>query len=337
MLRPVHDVENVLSDAAFWTALVVAAIGTALVWVRLRRDEFEPGIAFVVLVSCCVGLREEHLLPACTRGRGRAPDARGVPDARCWTARPAGLAAPRRASCSERRFPMAGRFGCALVAAGAAVFGGLLAVAADRRAPRLVPALLACGALGVYLCVPDTEAPKALLGALLAAAVLGLEPRLRHRLGFAAVAGLVAWIAVYGGVGRSGSVVGGIASLGVVVLLPLVPRWSPTRWTVASDARRAGCTRRVRLEGCGVRGVGLVGARTRDPRARRGVGVARAATPSGAVTRRSPRCWRRPARSRTGHPCPPLPRPGARGSPARALVGSRRRVRMRRRAGPGSR
>ena len=43
MLRPVHDVENLLSDAGFWTAFVVAMIGTVLVWVRARRGGTSTG------------------------------------------------------------------------------------------------------------------------------------------------------------------------------------------------------------------------------------------------------------------------------------------------------
>jgi hypothetical protein len=38
--------------------------------------------------------------------------------------------------------------------------------------------------------------------------------------GFAALTGLFAWVAAYGGLGRSGAVVGGIACLGLVLLLP---------------------------------------------------------------------------------------------------------------------
>jgi len=82
--------------------------------------------------------------------------------------------------------------------------------------------LLAISAIGLYLCVPDTEAPKALLGALLAAAFVVRAGALQPTGGATAVAGLYVWIAGLGGVGRPGSVVGGIACLGVVLLLPLI-------------------------------------------------------------------------------------------------------------------
>ena len=108
-----------------------------------------------------------------------------------------------------------------------AVVGGLLVQDADRALPRPTPLLLAIGALGVYLCVPDTEAPKALLGALLAGAVIGLVPRLRASLGVTMVTGLFVWVVGVGGLGRPGSVVGGIACLGVLVLISVV-RWTAT-------------------------------------------------------------------------------------------------------------
>src|SRR6187399_3134275 len=62
MLRPVHDVENVLGDAGFWNALVVAGAGVAVVWFRVRQHRFEPGVALVVVVAALVGLREGRLL-----------------------------------------------------------------------------------------------------------------------------------------------------------------------------------------------------------------------------------------------------------------------------------
>src|SRR6478609_10009460 len=165
MLRPVHDVENALSDAAFWTALVVAAIGTALVWMRSRRDEFEPGVAFVVLVACCIGLREEHRLPpALVVGLVLLAFGECLARDRAWPVRLVALLPG--ALVLGASFPDGWPFWMRGVATGAALFGGLLGVDADRRAPRLVPALLAFSALGVYLCVPDTEAPKALLGSL---------------------------------------------------------------------------------------------------------------------------------------------------------------------------
>src|SRR5262245_19812486 len=57
MLRPVHDVERLVDDNAFWIAFAVAALGSALVWMRARRGRTEPGPAFVAVVAGLVGLR----------------------------------------------------------------------------------------------------------------------------------------------------------------------------------------------------------------------------------------------------------------------------------------
>jgi hypothetical protein len=226
MLRPVHDVENVLGDAGFWTAFVVAAVGTLVVWLRARRFEVEPGIWFVVVVATFAGLRAAHRLPDPLLGAVLVL-ALGEHLARDHSMRARTVALAPGAVVLGASVPEVWPAWIRIVAMIGALAGGVLGVDADRRAPRLVPLLLAVGAVGVYLCVPDTEAPKAMLGALLAAAVLGLEPRLRHRCGVAAVVGLFVWVSAYGGLGRAGSVVGALACLGVVLLIPIV-RWSTT-------------------------------------------------------------------------------------------------------------
>src|SRR5215207_6458494 len=224
MLRPVHDVENVLGDAGFWNALIVAAVGAAVVWLRLRQHHHDPGIAAVVTVAGLVGLRVNHVLEtqlvvtlallaaAEWAFRGRTMGVRLV----VFTVGAAAVSATLPSG-----WPGWSRVALILVV----VVGAVVGPAHDRLAPRLVPVLLAIGAAGVYLCVPDTEAPKALLGAALAACAIGLEPRLHAGLGLPAAVGLFAWVAAFGGVGRPGSIVGGLACLGVL-LLP-VPRWRP--------------------------------------------------------------------------------------------------------------
>jgi hypothetical protein len=225
----VHTVENVVNDAAFWAALVIAAAGVALVVVRARHRHHEPGVAIVVVLACLVGLRVEHRLPAplvvglallllgdwLTRDEsGWAPVVGSVPGALVIGA----------------ALPDGWPFWIRAVVVGSTIVGDGLVAHADQVAPRLVPALFAIGAVGVYLCVPDTEAPKALMGALLAGALVGLEPRIQATLGTTALTGLFVWTAGYGGLGRPGSVVGGVACLGVLLLVPLV------RWRAVSRA-----------------------------------------------------------------------------------------------------
>ena len=64
MLRPVHDLENVLDDAAFWVALVIGGIGVLVVWVRVRQGAREPGVAIALAIGCLAGLRVDQRLRA---------------------------------------------------------------------------------------------------------------------------------------------------------------------------------------------------------------------------------------------------------------------------------
>jgi hypothetical protein len=89
----------------------------------------------------------------------------------------------------------------------------------------LGPPLLAVTAGGVYATVPDTELVIPVLGALVTTALLG-GPRAWGRLGAAAGAPLAVlyWVAANDGLGRESSIVGAIGSLGLLLVVPLVPR-----------------------------------------------------------------------------------------------------------------
>jgi hypothetical protein len=92
------------------------------------------------------------------------------------------------------------------------------------RGPRGVPWLLfLISAVGVYLAVPDTELARVMLGVALPFVLLSV-PKPLFPLGPAgspALAGVFAWVVVVGGRGRPGSVVGGLAAIGVLVAEPL--------------------------------------------------------------------------------------------------------------------
>lgn len=92
----------------------------------------------------------------------------------------------------------------------------------DRPEFRWVGPMMAVSAGGLWAVVPDTESVAALVGAAgaLALATVGEKVRLTQAGSFA-LAGLMAWLTVDGGVGRAGSIVGGWAVLGMLVLLPL--------------------------------------------------------------------------------------------------------------------
>src|SRR5689334_9610202 len=138
MLRPVHDVENVLRDGAFWLALLVATVGTTITWLRIRRGEPTPGIAVIAVVATLAGLRLDLPLPNAlvvalallVAGEWLTRDA-------SWVARLVALV-PGGAILGTA-LPDFWPFWIRAVVAAAAVVGGVLAVKADERVPRLVP------------------------------------------------------------------------------------------------------------------------------------------------------------------------------------------------------
>jgi hypothetical protein len=107
---------------------------------------------------------------------------------------------------------------------GAVIVGGApLVTGFDRDHPGWGPPFLALSVLGVLGTVPDTEAALVLAGAALPVAVLGWPFRLA-RLGSAgslASLGLVCWMVGWGGGGRDGAVLGGLACLGLLLAEPL--------------------------------------------------------------------------------------------------------------------
>jgi hypothetical protein len=128
------------------------------------------------------------------------------------------------------------------IAVVAAAGGGLVA-GSDRRLGRWSLLVVLVTAGGVYGTVPDTEQALALLGAAIAIAFAFWAARLGAA-GSWAFAGLVAWTAAVGGVGRHSSIVGGLACLGVLLVAPLWPRRVPAfaiaaaQWPVVFVASR---------------------------------------------------------------------------------------------------
>lgn len=88
-----------------------------------------------------------------------------------------------------------------------------------------MPVLMLGTTWGVFVCVPETGPVHSVLGAMVPAAVLGVAMRWRpNPIALAPLIGVLLWSAAAGGVTRPGSVVGGLACVGVLVLVPLVPR-----------------------------------------------------------------------------------------------------------------
>jgi hypothetical protein len=95
----------------------------------------------------------------------------------------------------------------------------------------LVPSLLAVTAAGIWATVPDVEAALVLAGASVPMVLLGWPGPLAGRsaaglgvAGSVAVAAVLVWTVAGGGGARPGSVVGGLACLGLLAVEPAVRR-----------------------------------------------------------------------------------------------------------------
>jgi hypothetical protein len=83
--------------------------------------------------------------------------------------------------------------------------------------------MVAITSFAIYTTIPDTEAALCILAPAAAVAVVswpGGLVRLGSGGAFAAV-GVLAWVTAVGGIGRDGSIVGGLASLGLLLAEPL--------------------------------------------------------------------------------------------------------------------
>lgn len=103
--------------------------------------------------------------------------------------------------------------------------GAPLAASFDREHWRtmLGPVLFAVSVAGVFATVPDTEEARLLLGAIALIAVLAWPFRLATLgvIGSHVAVGLLIWVAVIGGEGRSASVIGASGCLAILALEPI--------------------------------------------------------------------------------------------------------------------
>jgi hypothetical protein len=134
----------------------------------------------------------------------------------------------------------------------AVALAGALVASFDRRWRErgLTPGLLAVTAAGIYACVPDVEGALVVLGVALPMALLGWPWPLVHArpagagnadadepvsapppslgvAGSVATAALLVWTVATGGAGRPGSVIGGLACLGLLIVEPLARLLTP--------------------------------------------------------------------------------------------------------------
>lgn len=248
---------DLLDDGGFRTGLAFGLVGTvavALGALVLRRTQPWAGLAFAAAAAAAMADRYEFgsdlvvglgILAAgglLTTGRH--------PLLRMAAAAPGAVVFVAAADLD--------RPGWLPVAVGLAiVVGGALAADADERArpTGLAPVMLAASAFGVYFTTPDTEHAMVLVGVAVAIALVGF-PRPLGSLGAAgatpAVA-VLAWTVAVDGASRPGSVVGGLACLGMFVVEPVVrPFLPPTAGPRPRDRGREG--------GDGLRWAATVGA-----------------------------------------------------------------------------
>jgi hypothetical protein len=222
-----------------------SALGIAITATTRPAGTLLPGL--VVLAAAGGMLR-----------RARAAGARGAAGARALGL--AGAAALALAGATVTAWSLVADGGLALglwTVAAICVTGALLHdFDRHRRRQGLAPVLLAVSAAGVYATIPDVEAAVVVVGATLPIALLGWPgplawprsaaaqpPPSLGEAGALATAGLLVWTVAAGGSTRPGSIVGGLACLGLLALEPLARRLGALGGDGASTAGTLGAPR----------------------------------------------------------------------------------------------
>lgn len=133
----------------------------------------------------------------------------------------------------------------------------------DRADQRIIAVIIGGAAASIWASVPDTEAPRALLGATLAVCLAALLGDRKFLTGPAigAFVGLSTWASMYGGGGRPVSVFGGWCGL---VLLSLVGMRALDRtklwaWVAAEFVLVAAGSQVIAVAGSGLAALGMTG------------------------------------------------------------------------------
>jgi hypothetical protein len=230
-------VGSLLRDDGFQVALVIALVGGGVVWWCAARTRLALPVPAVTVIAALAGLRADHHLTF------RVVLALALLGVAAWGSRAgagfvlAGVAVVAGAGLLVSAYPDRVPGWISFV-----VFVALLPAVPvlelrARRWARVAPLVLLGATLGVYECVPDTEYVRPLVAAAAVSALLCLLPeRSVTQVGSGVVAGLLVWTVGIGGIGRAGSVVGGLACVAALVLFPASPTsWPPPRrWWVAA-------------------------------------------------------------------------------------------------------
>jgi hypothetical protein len=232
--RPVANVTEILESSLFLWGLALGTVALVVIGVlakTLRSDRPLPlgGLSISVATMIAITLGGEESLVAWAGLAALVVLTAGV-GAAGWPARAVALASLPGAAILAFAVP-ADPWWFRLLVFASVPIAGHLGQEFDSRYGHLGLGVLFFGlaCLGTFLAVPDTELPRALLAAAFPIMFLAW-PSVRVSLGrtgaFAAV-GVFAISTVNGGVGRSASVIGGMACLGLLVLEPLVVRIRP--------------------------------------------------------------------------------------------------------------
>jgi hypothetical protein len=225
--------DTVLDDAGFQTALLAAVILSVIAVVMARGDRDLRGAPAIAVLASLVGYSvAPHLEFLLVVGLAFLAAGAWLTRPRPFVLRSAAAAPGAVLVALSLPEPVPNWAGCLAVAA--IVLLDPMVERFDARAPRLAAPFLLVAAVGIYVCVPETDAVRPLLGAFGVAAVLAGFPRLASLPGAASAAGgLLVWTAAAGGYPRPGSVVGAVACVGAVVFgRPLVAARGARRWLI---------------------------------------------------------------------------------------------------------
>lgn len=236
-MEEIQTLVDLLGRVEFIAGLIAGSVALALLTGTIPRERLRPwglavGLATLATIHSAIGRRLGFTLAISLVAIG-------------------GWLISERTSPKSKRSPV----GWVLIVAGAFLavrggdipqmwiqVGGVLAIIVagsimsrwSSLNQHLVGPLFFITAFGIWSTVPETNAARGLLGLAIPLAFATLKP-IGARLttgGAYAVATVVAWIGATGGVSRPASVIGAWASLGFLVILPLVgarlrtaPRW----------------------------------------------------------------------------------------------------------------
>jgi hypothetical protein len=229
----VADVDPIhfLTTSQFWAGVAAGAVAAGIVVMLGRFGRKGAGVAFaaaaLVALATAGEVAAHHRLPAALiLGSCLAATCAALAHGLGGRLLAVALAATPGAIVAAGAVVGVPQWGRVLVVLFGAVGGALIADYETRAPSGMVPPLWLLTVAGVYWTVPDTEAARAVFGVAIAIALLGwpLASRRFATAGAVASTCVLGWTIAQGGIGRAGSIVGGVATLGVFALEPIVAR-----------------------------------------------------------------------------------------------------------------